>query len=259
MLNVNIATPEELQQVPGIDQTLAQGIVEYRQANGPFSSVDDLSQIQGMDEQKIKGMKGYLTADKIDINTATAEHLKNIPGMDESLAQSVVDYRQANGPFSSVDDLSQVQGMDQQKIDSVKDYLTADKINLNTATAEHLQVIPGMDQALAQGIVDYRQANGPFSSVDDLSQVQGMDQQKIDSIKEHVSTDKINLNTATAEHLQVIPGLDESLAQNIVEYRQANGPFGSVDDLSQVSGITEDKLSTIREHVSVEEEGGGMF
>ena len=158
-----------------------------------------------------------------------------------------------------MDDLSQVQGMDQQKIDSVKDYLTADKINLNTATAEHLQVIPGMDQALAQGIVDYRQANGPFSSVDDLSQVQGMDQQKIDSIKEHVSTDKINLNTATAEHLQVIPGLDESLAQNIVEYRQANGPFGSVDDLSQVSGITEDKLSTIREHVSVEEEGGGMF
>ncbi|MFY9398124.1 MAG: ComEA family DNA-binding protein [Desulfomonilia bacterium] len=259
LVNVNIATIEELQQVPGMDQALAQSIVEYRQANGPFSSVKDLSKVQGMDEQKLKGMKGYLTAEKIDINTATAEQLKNIPGMDESLAQSIVDYRQANGPFSSVDGLSQVQGMDQQKLDSVKGYLTADKINLNTATAEQLKVIPGLDETLAQSIVEYRQVNGPFSSVDDLSQVQGMDQQKLDSIREHVSTDKINLNTATAEHLLVIPGLDESLAQNIVEYRQTNGPFSSVDDLSQVSGITEDKLIIIREHVSVEDEGGGMF
>ena len=135
----------------------------------------------------------------------------------------------------------------------------AELVNVNIATIEELQQVPGMDQALAQSIVEYRQANGPFSSVKDLSKGQGMDEQKLKGMKGDLTAEKIDINTATAEQLKNIPGMDESLAQSIVDYRQANGPFSSVDDLSQVSGITEDKLIIIREHVSVEDEGGGMF
>lgn len=259
LVNVNTASEQELQQIPGLDQSLAQSIVQHRQTNGPFQSVDDLAQVQGMDDQKLQGMRGYLTAEKLNINTAQAEDLQMVPGMDQSLAQSIIQYREANGPFQSVDDLTKVQGMDDQKLQSVQNYLTVEKINLNTASAEEMQVIPGMDQSLAQSIIEYREANGPFGSVDELSQVQGIDDQKLQSIQEHVTADKINLNTASAEDLQIVPGIDQSLAQNIVEYRQANGPFGSVDDLSQVSGVTEENMNTIREHITVEEEGGGLF
>ncbi|MDX9761930.1 MAG: helix-hairpin-helix domain-containing protein [Desulfomonilia bacterium] len=259
LVNINTASEQELQQVPGMDPSLAQSIVQYRQTNGPFDSVNDLTQIQVMDDQKLKGMKGYLTAEKLNINTAKAEDLQKVPGMDQPLAQSIIQYREANGPFESVDDLTKVQGMNDQKLQSVQNYLTAEKININTASAEEMQIVPGMDQSLAQNIVEYRQANGPFGSVDELSQVQGIDDQKLQSIQEHLTADKIDLNTASAEELQIIPGVDQSLAQNIVEYRQANGPFGSVDDLSQVSGITEENMNTIRDHVTVEEEGGGLF
>ena len=78
MVNVNIATQEELQRVPGMDQSLAQSIIQHRQTNGPFQSVDDLAQVQGMDEQKLKGMKGHLTAEKININTVKAEDLQKV-------------------------------------------------------------------------------------------------------------------------------------------------------------------------------------
>ena len=259
MVNINTATQEELQSLPGMDQSLAQSIVQYRQTNGPFKSVDDLSQVQGMDEQKLRGIKGQLTAEKINVNTAKADELQKVPGMDQALAQSIIQYRDTNGPFQSVDDLTKVQGISDQKLDSIQAYLTVEKINVNTATAEEMQIIPGMDQALAQSIIQYREANGPFQSVDELTQVQGIDDQKLQSMQDFVTAEKINLNTASAEELQIVPGIDQSLAQNIIEYRQANGPFGSVDDLSQVSGMTEDKINTVRDHITVEEGGSGMF
>lgn len=259
MVNINTATQEELQSLPGMDQSLAQSIVQYRQTNGPFKSVDDLSQVQGMDEQKLRGIKGQLTAEKINVNTAKADELQKVPGMDQALAQSIIQYRDTNGPFQSVDDLTKVQGISDQKLESIQAYLTVEKINVNTATAEEMQIIPGMDQALAQSIIQYREANGPFQSVDELTQVQGIDDQKLQSMQDFVTAEKINLNTASAEELQIVPGIDQSLAQNIIEYRQANGPFGSVDDLSQVSGMTEDKINTVRDHITVEEGGSGMF
>jgi competence ComEA-like helix-hairpin-helix protein len=61
---------------------------------------------------------------KVDINTASAQELQTVPGIDAALAQNIVSYRDANGPFSSVDDLTRVQGMDMQKLDAVRNNLT---------------------------------------------------------------------------------------------------------------------------------------
>ncbi|HET9729976.1 MAG TPA: ComEA family DNA-binding protein, partial [Acidimicrobiia bacterium] len=47
----------------------------------------------------------------------------------------------------------------------------------------------------------------------------------------------VNLNTATAEQLDALPGVGPVLAQRIVDWRTAHGGFHSVDDLQQVSGI----------------------
>lgn len=55
----------------------------------------------------------------------------------------------------------------------------------------------------------------------------------------------IDINSATSEQLQALPGIGPVLAQRIIDYREANGPFQSVGALINVSGIGEKKLEAI--------------
>jgi len=61
----------------------------------------------------------------------------------------------------------------------------------------------------------------------------------------------ININSASATELELLSGIGEVLAATIVEYRNTNGPFASVEDLMDVSGIGPATLDEIRDQVTV--------
>jgi competence protein ComEA len=61
----------------------------------------------------------------------------------------------------------------------------------------------------------------------------------------------ININSASETDLETLSGIGEVLAATIVEYREQNGPFASVDDLLDVSGIGPSTLEEIRDQVTV--------
>lgn len=63
----------------------------------------------------------------------------------------------------------------------------------------------------------------------------------------------LNLNAATAEELTTLPGIGPVLAQRIVDFRTENGPFESVEQLTDVEGVGEKKLDAIREYLRIEE------
>jgi competence protein ComEA len=60
---------------------------------------------------------------------------------------------------------------------------------------------------------------------------------------------EVDLNTADAGTLSTIPGIGPGLAERIVAFRTANGPFASVDELLDVAGITEHRLDAILPYV----------
>jgi competence protein ComEA len=61
----------------------------------------------------------------------------------------------------------------------------------------------------------------------------------------------VNVNSATAAELETLPGIGEVTAQAIIDYRTENGPFASVDELLDVTGIGDVTLENIRELVTV--------
>lgn len=63
--------------------------------------------------------------------------------------------------------------------------------------------------------------------------------------------DKININTATKYELQTLNGVGESTAEAIIQYREENGVFSSVQDLVNVKGIGSKKLEKLADSLTV--------
>jgi len=61
----------------------------------------------------------------------------------------------------------------------------------------------------------------------------------------------ININTADEKQLDALPGIGPTLAARIVEYRQANGPFKSIEEVKNVSGIGEKRFADIKDFITV--------
>ena len=66
---------------------------------------------------------------------------------------------------------------------------------------------------------------------------------------------QVNLNTATAEQLETLPGIGPDLAQRILNYRDDNGPFKNIEGLLNVKGIGDGKFNKLRDMVTVEISG----
>ena len=65
------------------------------------------------------------------------------------------------------------------------------------------------------------------------------------------STGKVNLNTATLQDLMTLKGIGQSKAQAILDDRNENGPFSSVEDLTRVSGIGEKTFENLKDQITV--------
>lgn len=62
---------------------------------------------------------------------------------------------------------------------------------------------------------------------------------------------KININTASVEEITMLPGIGETHAKRIVEYRQKHGPFLSIEEVTKVTGIGESRFESIEKYITV--------
>lgn len=76
--------------------------------------------------------------------------------------------------------------------------------------------------------------------------------QSLDSVRLPMESRLCSVNSSSVFQLQCVPGLNQEIAANIVDYRNKKGPFKSLDDLIKVRGMDIVRLSTVKQHLSLE-------
>lgn len=61
---------------------------------------------------------------------------------------------------------------------------------------------------------------------------------------------KVSINTATKEELMTLSGIGESKAKDIINFREQNGPYNTIEDIKKVPGIGESIFATIKENIT---------
>ena len=111
---------------------------------------------------------------------------------------------------------------------------------------------------LAYVVEDGTKIKIPSASEEDIGDEDIIDSKSGDNIiiKENAvpsnnSTQTININKATEKEFETLPGIGPSLASKIIEYRNQNGKFESIEDIKNVNGIGDNKYEKIKDLITV--------
>jgi competence protein ComEA len=153
-MDLNRADRAQLLQLPGVGESLAKGILDYREANKGFRKVDDLRRVGGIGPALLERLRPLVTVEPyetegeepatparkepggatppkrkdggqglVDVNAATAAQLQSLPGVGPKMAERIVDAR-ARRPFRSVDELRRVSGVGPKTLERLRPLVT---------------------------------------------------------------------------------------------------------------------------------------
>ncbi|MDE0299726.1 MAG: helix-hairpin-helix domain-containing protein [Candidatus Poribacteria bacterium] len=326
-VNINTAEPDTIQRLLNLVgyediQSPGQSLPDSIVASRPFRTVRDLARVPGMtttllygrqqqsvggltvdetETQNIPGLLEYTTIYSVDTNTdASGQNRLNVrnaeqqqltqlrannnqPVFSQGEADSLIQQRDS---IENVGDVLGLKAISEQTFDSIRDKIGTEggdgdegTVNINTADSNQLQTLDGIDDGVANRIIDHRNTQGNFQNVDAIKDVNLVTTNEFKSIVDKISTTDdeilnglINVNTASLEVLKLLPGMDESKAQAVITRRESEpednqqpqlqtqdeiegNPFTDIGQLLDVEGIAVDTFEQIAGLVSYRSHG----
>jgi competence ComEA-like helix-hairpin-helix protein len=238
-IDVNTATPSQLEELPGVTPTIAKEILKAR----PFKNVDELKKLKGVTPTMFAewapritigddpAQKSALPAGKkIDLNTATADELELLPNIGPARAAAIIKAR----PFATIEDVQKVNGVSPAVFAELR---------------PHLKVTTLAETPKERVSTKRPEMTKPTAGAAAKKEVVKEDTPEPSSKKKAALPPgkRINLNTATADELEELHGIGPVRAAAIIKAR----PFEKIEDVMKVDGIKEGIFGQIKDHITV--------
>ena len=129
VLDINLATKEDLIKIYGIGPALSDRILKQKEILGGFVSMKQMGDVWGLSPEVIESLNQHFRVTtipkikKIDINNASTKELMLFPYFRYALAKAIVTYRSMNGDFKNSEDLTKINGFPSEKLDIISLYL----------------------------------------------------------------------------------------------------------------------------------------
>ncbi|MCX2719322.1 ComEA family DNA-binding protein [Lentiprolixibacter aurantiacus] len=129
--------------------------------------------------------------------------------------------------------------------------------DINQAEAAELMEIKGIGPVLSERIVKFRNRLGGFQVSEQLFDVYGLDPEVVNrllhryAVLEKPELERININQASADKIASLIYLSRKVARRIVEYRELNGPFVNLGELTKIEDFPSDKIDRISLYLSL--------
>jgi competence protein ComEA len=169
---------------------------------------------------------------RVDLNRADRAELLQLPGVGDSLAGRILEYRQANGGFRSVEDLRHVRGVGPAVLERLRPYIYAPQ----TEPDDELEPEPTVPAPPPVRLAARERKPAVAAAAVGRKAV--------------ALRGPVDVNAASAEELQRLPGVGPKTVARILQAR-GERPFRSVEDLRRVPGIGPKSLERLRPHVTV--------
>ncbi|WP_052323789.1 helix-hairpin-helix domain-containing protein [Flavihumibacter sp. ZG627] len=207
----------------GVRDKTASTIIRYREKGGRFRKPEDISRIFGLSPSLAMRLQPFvrikpLPVDqsnesaaiktgkvwnnnnfpvppsatlKVDINSADSLQWLALPGIGPKLTSRILNFRQRLGGFNSVHQIAEVYGLADSVFQIIKPLLVAGEgqikqISINLAGKAELAEHPYIRQQLASTIVQYREAHGPFTQLEDLMRIHLISEKVFEKIRPYL-------------------------------------------------------------------------
>ncbi|MCK5599937.1 helix-hairpin-helix domain-containing protein [bacterium] len=232
LVNINTASQSQLETLHRVGPATARNIINYRDENGPFKRIEDIQNVPRIGPKTFENLKAHITVG------------------DSAAAPSSGTQKKTTTTVSS-----------------------GALVNINTASQSQLETLHRVGPATARNIINYRNENGPFKKIEDIQNVPRIGPKTFENLKANItvgdgastsspeakkkveasvsSDELVNINTASQSRLETLHRVGPKTAQNIINYRNENGPFKRIEDIQNVPRIGPKTFENLMPYITV--------
>lgn len=277
----------------GFNEKQAQTLINYRTKFKKFQSPKDVKQVYGVSDELYQNILPYIVIPErnnhlkksvesikeavlfsFNPNTLSVDSLVLL-GLSSKQAGVLDKYRSKGGKFFKKEDLKKIYSISTKQYErleayidipnshqSIKKYNIEDKnkepirIELNSCSANDLQQISGIGDKLSKRIIKYRNRLGGFYSINQLTEVYGIEADLITKNKDFFVVNKndiskININSIGFKELLKHPYTSYNQTKIILNFREVHGLFKSVDEIRANDLVNEEDYVKIAPYMLV--------